>query len=91
MSPKFGILPSDKSSMTSASESVKTHFIQIDRPEQNSIACQYRGDTLLHVGIVDGGRIRHVKNKNGVKYDTIKQFSRFNNVKYFRYAKNKRI
>jgi hypothetical protein len=71
--PKFGIHPQDKKGMTKASLSLIDDFVECG-PVQNAIACHYHGKIFFHVGVVDGGRVRHVSNKTGARRDTIKRF-----------------
>lgn len=82
--PKFGICPKDKRSINSAAKDLYGSFVETG-PVNFSIACQYIGGILHHIGVVDGGYIRH--HTGSVKYplrDTVKQFeSRGGTVKYF--------
>lgn len=71
--PKFGISPKDKKKMTLASKGLESDFIEC-QPVNNSIACQYFGDILFHVGIVKGGKVCHVGSKTGLRYDSINDF-----------------
>lgn len=71
--PKFGILPSDKKSMTKASISVFKPFIEC-KPIDLSIACHYSGKVLYHVGIVYNNEVWHVGEKTGMRRDSIKRF-----------------
>ncbi len=72
--PRFGICPSDKRGMTKASKGVIDTYLVNCEPRQNAIACHYHGGLLLHVGVVDNGRVRHAHIKLGSKRDTIKKF-----------------
>lgn len=71
--PKYGICPDDKKAMTKAAASVDRSFYDCE-PLQNSIACHYVGRLIIHVGIVDGGMIRHTGKKLGTTKSTIKEF-----------------
>lgn len=79
--PKYGILPTDKRAMTKAANQVKTNFVDCG-PIQNAIACQYRGRTILHVGVVDEGLIRHTSSQFGTKRSKIADFQRENKTIY---------
>jgi hypothetical protein len=72
--PKYGIIPSNKKAMTKAANDVKTNFVDCG-PVQNAIACHYRGRTILHVGIVDGGMVRHTS-RSGTMKTKICEFER---------------
>lgn len=71
--PKFGILPCDKRAMTKASEEVQSGFVDA-KPVDGAVACHYLGKTILHVGIVDGGMVRHTSRQWGTIRSTIKEF-----------------
>lgn len=73
--PRFGICPDDKKAMTKASAGVRRSFSE-SGPEQFAIACHYVGRVLYHVGVVDGGIIRHTGKQTGTRKDSIKEFER---------------
>lgn len=83
--PRFGILPSDKKSMTEAYRGVKGRFVECG-PEQNAVACQYSGKLLIHVGVVDGNYVRHTGRQKGTTKEKISDFEKMKTV-YFKYAK----
>lgn len=72
--PTFGICPSDKRAMTKQSKKVIKDYLVDCGPIQNAIACHYHGGLLIHVGVIDQGRVRHAHQQFGVRRDTIKQF-----------------
>lgn len=72
--PKYGILPSNKRAMTKAANVVSESFIECN-PKQYAIACHYQGNTILHVGIVDGEYVRHTS-YNGTMKSKIKDFEK---------------
>ena len=71
--PKYGICPRDKKSMHEAHLNVIPTF-RITGPQDGSIAAQYIGKTIFHVGIVDKGHVLHTGEKTGNKREKIKQF-----------------
>ena len=80
--PKFGVLPSDKRGMTNAANGVIPSLMETE-PVDYSIACQYLGDVLYHVGVVLDGMVNHVGEKCGSVREPIKSFENFGKVKYF--------
>lgn len=84
--PKYGISPNDKRGMTKASIGVKRLF-NPSSPVQNAIACHYHGGVLMHVGIVDNGKVRHTGSKTGTRIDTIESFEKMAETKYFLHRK----
>lgn len=72
--PRFGISPKDKRAMTEASRGVIDEYLVDCDPIQSAIACHYHGNVLYHVGIIDGGEVRHAHHVSGVRRDTIKAF-----------------
>lgn len=71
--PKFGISPKDKINMTRASNNVASAFVR-SGPEQYAVACHYKKRTLIHVGIVENGKIRHTGEGIGTRRDKIEDF-----------------
>ena len=71
--PRYGICPDDKKAMTLAARSVEKTFNPCE-PRQFAIACHFIGKTIIHVGVVDGGRIRHTGKNRGTTKSTIKDF-----------------
>ena len=71
--PRFGICPTNKREMTKAAQPVISELVECG-PIQNSVACHYHGNLLLHVGMVDNGIVRHAHPKMGCRRDTIKRF-----------------
>lgn len=71
--PKYGICPDDKKSMHAASVNVIKAF-SVTPPKDGSIAAQYIGNTIVHVGIVENGYVRHTGRKVGTKKNKIKVF-----------------
>lgn len=71
--PKYGILPSDKRAMTKAANDVKQTFIN-SGPVQYAVACHYLGKTIIHVGVIDKGCVRHTGSKTGTMKSSIKDF-----------------
>lgn len=82
--PEYGILPTDKKAMTKAYKELKGRFVECG-PEQNAVACQYHGKLMVHVGVVDGGYIRHTSSQKGTTKEKIKDFERIR-TRYFKYA-----
>jgi hypothetical protein len=82
--PKFGILPTDKRSMTKAYRGVKCKFVECGA-QQNAIACQYHGGLLQHVGVVDGDFVRHTGKTKGTTKQKISDFEKDKTV-YYKYV-----
>ena len=83
--PKFGICPSDKVSMTTAYQSVKSGFKRIANPVEGAVACHFHGRTLVHVGVVLGGKVFHTSSHSGTRKDSIKTFSRISTTGYYQW------
>lgn len=73
--PKYGICPNDKISMHAAHLNVIPNF-KVTQPINGSIAAQYMGKTLYHVGVVDGDYVRHTGSKTGTRKDKLKVFEK---------------
>lgn len=73
--PKFGILPNNKKAMTNASKSIDSNFMECGR-EQWAIACQYIGNVLIHVGVVDNGLVRHTSKDNGTLKSSFEDYEK---------------
>lgn len=71
--PSYEISPNDKRAMTKAARGVARNF-EICGPEHGAVACHYVGRTIVHVGIVDGGIIRHTGKATGTIKSTIAEF-----------------
>jgi molybdopterin synthase catalytic subunit len=71
--PKYGIAPDNKREMTKAANDVKQTFIDSE-PVQHAVACHYVGRTIIHVGVIDNGYVRHTGKKTGTMKSTIKEF-----------------
>ena len=82
--PKFGILPAEKKKMTTAHDIVKGKFVKCFR-DQNAVACQYIGNVLIHVGVVDGCYVRHTGREKGTTKEKFTDFEKIKTV-YFKYA-----
>lgn len=80
--PKYGIAPSNKKAMTGAHHAVKKMFVE-SGPVQNAIACHYHGGLLLHVGVVDGGHVRHTGEKIGTRKDPIDEFCKMAATRFY--------
>ena len=72
---RFGIAPSDKRAMTKASAKFLPHFTE-GYPVDGAIACQYSGNVLLHVGVVEGDTVRHTGKECGTMREKIRDFER---------------
>lgn len=84
--PPFTIHPDDKKNMTGASLGVAGNFVDCT-PRDYAIACQYHGVSLIHVGVVYGGRIWHSGRKCGTRRDKIKLFERLSQKTVYRIHK----
>lgn len=71
--PKYGINPNDKIEMTRASIDVAQSFIECG-PINYAVASEYRGKTILHVGIVYNGYIYHASKSKGAQKTKVKDF-----------------
>lgn len=71
--PKFGICPDDKRGMTKAAIKVERAFSHCG-PIDLAIGCQYAGKLLIHVGIVHGGKVKHVSSTEGYICESIDRF-----------------
>jgi hypothetical protein len=83
--PKFGICPSDKTSMTSAYQAVKQGFKRIKQPVDGAVACHFHGRTLVHVGVVMDGKVYHASSHSGTRKNSIKTFSRISTTGYYQW------
>lgn len=73
--PKYGICPDNKKEMHRAHLDVIPIF-EVTKPRNGSIAAQYMGKTLFHVGVVDGEYVRHTNRRIGTRKDKITTFER---------------
>lgn len=73
--PMFGISPDNKRQMTKAARGVALAFTESE-PVSNAIACHYMGNILFHVGIVEGGNVRHTSSQRGTVKESIAEFER---------------
>lgn len=71
--PKYGIHPNNKSEMTKASIDVAKTFVECG-PINFAVASEYRGKTIIHVGIVYNGYIYHASKSKGAIKSRIKDF-----------------
>ena len=82
-----GINPEDKRSMTKAAVLVMSEYSRC-QPEEGAIACQFRDNVLLHVGVVHNGLIANVnKSKNRIN-NTIEEFRNGAKLRFYIYAKH---
>lgn len=73
--PGYGIHPDDKKGMTRAAKTVAENFIECG-PIDFSVASQYSGRTILHVGIVYNGFVYHAGKKQGAQKTKIADFEK---------------
>ena len=61
--------------MTKAAMQVEENFIDCG-PIDNAVACHYFKKTIWHVGIVEGGMVRHTGRQYGTTQHKISEFEK---------------
>lgn len=76
----FDVDPEDEEAVNIGYKKTIGQFVECGRDE-GALACHYRGDVFIHVGIVIGGKVHHA-NKNGYRVNNFKTFERLAKTRY---------
>ena len=70
---KSDILPKNKKGMTRDAKKVLKNCIEC-APRELAFACHYHKKTLIHVGLIYKGKVRHTGSKIGNRIDSLEDF-----------------